>query len=131
MAFKFELVSPEKLLFSGAVESVTAPGIEGEFTVLQDHAPFMTTLKPGKVVIVGGGKDEEMFVKGGFADVSPEGFTILADYAMLMGEIGKEKFDEDVAAAEKAAEEAIGDETKRLALEHRDQLREFQASVGK
>ena len=131
MAFKFELVSPEKLLFSGEVESVTAPGIEGEFTVLQDHAPFMTTLKPGKVVIAGGGRDEEMFVKGGFADVSPEGFTILADYALPMGEIGKEKFDEDVAAAEKAAEEAIGDETKRLALEHRDQLREFQASVGR
>ena len=131
MAFKFELVSPEKLLFSGEVDSVTAPGIEGEFTVLRDHAPFMTTLKPGKVVIHGGGKDEDMFVKGGFADVSPEGFTILADYALPMGDIGQEKFDEDIAAAEKAAEEAIGDETKRLALEHRDQLREFKAQVGR
>ena len=57
-AFRFELVSPEKLLFSGEVEAVTAPGIEGEFTVLNDHAPFMTTLKPGLIRIAGGGRDQ-------------------------------------------------------------------------
>jgi F-type H+-transporting ATPase subunit epsilon len=130
-AFQFELVSPEKLLFSGTVEAVTAPGIEGEFTVLKDHAPFMTTLKPGLVRIKGAGKDEDLFVKGGFADVSPDGFIILADYAVPAGEMISSKFDEDIAAAEKAAEDAIGDETKRLALEHRDQLREFRATQGK
>ena len=130
-AFRFELVSPEKLLFSGEVEAVTAPGIEGEFTVLGDHAPFMTTLKPGLVRITGGGRDQSLFVKGGFADVSPEGFTILADYAVPEGEIEVGRFDAEIAEAEAAASDAVGDESKRLALEHRDQLREFQATRGR
>ena len=131
-AFPFELVSPEKLLFSGDVEAVTAPGIEGEFTVLKDHAPFMTTLKPGLVRITGGGGagDKELFVKGGFADVSPDGFTILADYALPAGEMDAGRFDAEISEAERAAEEATGDETRRLALEHRDQLREFRATMG-
>ena len=130
-AFHFELVSPERLLFSGDVDAVTAPGIEGEFTVLKDHAPFMTTLKPGLVRITGGGRDETLFVKGGFADVSPDGFTILADHAVPEGELDVGRFDAAIAEAEAAARAAVGDETKRLALEHRDQLREFQAARGR
>ena len=129
--FRFELVSPERLLFSGEVESVVAPGIEGEFTVLKDHAPFMTTLKPGWVRIQGGGKDETMFVRGGFADVAPSGFTILADQALPQNEVDARRLDEDIAAAEEAIEAAIGDETRRLAIEHRDQLREFKATLGR
>ncbi len=129
--FHFELVSPEKLLFSGEVDAVTAPGVEGEFTVLKDHAPFMTTLKPGLVRIAGGGRDEALFVDGGFADVSPDGFTILADYAVPEGGIDAGRFDAEVAQAEAAAREAVSDETRRLALEHRDQLREFQATRGR
>ncbi len=131
-SFSFELVSPEKLLFSGEVEAVTASGIEGEFTVLRDHAPFMTTLKPGLVRITGGGAgDQQMFVKGGFADVSPDGFTILADYAVPAGEMDAGRFDTEIGAAERAVDEAVGDEARRLALEHRDQLREFKATMGK
>ena len=129
--FHFELVSPEKLLFSGDVDAVTAPGIEGEFTVLRDHAPFMTTLKPGLVRITGGGRDESLFVDGGFADVSPDGFTILADYAVPDGEVDAGRFDASIAAAEAAARDAVGDEGRRLALEHRDQLREFKATRGR
>ena len=73
-AFHFELVSPEKLLFSGEVEAVVAPGAEGQFTVLKDHAPVMTTLKAGVVTVDGGdGKVEKLFVRGGFADVSAGG----------------------------------------------------------
>ena len=130
-AFSFELVSPERLLFSGEVESVTAPGIEGEFTVLKDHAPFMTTLKPGWVHISGAGRDEKLFVRGGFADVAPAGFTILADQALPEAEVDGTKLDADIAAADKAVEAAVGDETRRLATEHRDQLREFKAASGK
>ena len=130
-AFHFELVSPEKLLFSGDVEAVTAPGIEGEFTVLKDQAPFMTTLKPGLVRIKGASRDEALFVKGGFADVAPDGFTILADYAVPDGEVEAGQFDAEIAEAETAAKEALSDEGKRLALEHRDQLREFQATRGR
>ena len=80
-AFHFELVSPEKHLFSGEVESVVAPGADGQFTVLKDHAPVMTTLKAGVVTVSGGeGKVEKLFVRGGFADVNASGFTILAEH---------------------------------------------------
>ena len=127
--FPFELVSPERLLFSGEVESVTAPGIEGEFTVLKDHAPFMTTLKPGWVRIKGGGKDEDLFVRGGFADVAPTGCTILADYALPQNEVDAGRIDSDIEGADKAIEGNVGDEAKRLAVEHRDQLREFKAPL--
>ena len=130
-AFPFDLVSPEKLLFSGEVEAVTAPGVEGEFTVLKDHAPFMTVLKPGLVRIKGGGRDEELFVRGGFADVAPEVFTILADYAVPVGEVDGAMIDGDIEAAAKAAEDAGGDESRRKALEHRDHLREFKATLGR
>jgi len=129
--FPFELVSPERLLFSGEVESVTAPGIEGEFTVLKDHAPFMTTLKPGWVRIKGAGKDQDLFVRGGFADVAAGGFTILADYALPQNEVVSSRLDADIAGADAAIGTAVGDETRRLATEHRDQLREFRATLGR
>lgn len=129
-SFSFELVSPEKLLFSGQVDAVIAPGTEGEFTVLKDHAPFMTTLKPGVIEIDAGAKKEKLFVRGGFADVSPTGFTILADYAIPLGELSPATIDADIATAEAALKEATGNETHRLAQEKRDQLRELKAALG-
>ena len=82
-AFHFELVSPEKLLFSGSVEQVVVPGTEGEFTVLKDHAPTMATLRPGVVTVSEGpGKSQRLFVRGGFADISAKGLTILAEEAI-------------------------------------------------
>ena len=82
-SFAFELVSPERLLFGGDVESVVVPGTEGEFTVLKDHAPLMSTLKPGVVTVTEtGAKETRLFVRGGFADVAPTGLTILAESAV-------------------------------------------------
>ena len=130
-AFQFELVSPEKLLFSGEVEAVTAPGTEGEFTVLKDHAAFLTTLRPGKVSIKGGGADEDLYVRGGFADVSPDGFTILADFAIPMSDVDSSVIDNDIELADAAIEDAASDETRRVATEQRDHLREFKATLGK
>jgi len=86
-AFHFELVSPEKLLFSGEVESVVVPGAEGAFTVLKDHAPVMSTLKPGLVeVSQGAGKAQRLFVRGGFADVAA-GAAASYDYEPEQGDI--------------------------------------------
>jgi F-type H+-transporting ATPase subunit epsilon len=127
--FEFELVSPDRLLFSGEVESVTAAGTEGEFTVMKDHAPFLTTLRPGWVKIKGNGRDETLYVSGGFADVAPKVFTILADYAVPEGELQGSVIDQDIESAEKAIADAVGDETKRLAMERRDHLREFKATL--
>ncbi len=77
----FSLVSPERSLFSGEVDQVDAPGSEGDFGVLAGHAPFMTTLKEGRVRVYDGGDTRAYDVKGGFADVTPEGLTILAEQA--------------------------------------------------
>ncbi len=130
-AFPFDLVSPEKLLFSGEVEAVTAAGIEGEFTVMKDHAPFMTVLKPGVVRIKGGGRDEDFYVRGGFADVSPEVFTILADHAVRIADIDGAAVDAEIQAADEAAQNTTGDESRRKALEYRDHLLEFRATLGR
>jgi len=77
----FSLVSPERELFSGEVDQVDAPGSEGDFGVLAGHAPFMTTLKEGRVKAYDGDETLVFDVRGGFADVTPEGLTILAEYA--------------------------------------------------
>jgi F-type H+-transporting ATPase subunit epsilon len=77
----FSLVSPERELFSGEVDQVDAPGSEGDFGVLAGHAPFMTTLKEGRVKAYDGDDTLVFEVRGGFADVTPAGLTILAEYA--------------------------------------------------
>jgi len=78
----FSLVSPERELFSGLVDQVDAPGSEGDFGVLAGHAPFMTALKEGPVRVHTDGKVVTFDVRGGFADVTPDGFTILAEHAV-------------------------------------------------
>jgi F-type H+-transporting ATPase subunit epsilon len=77
----FSLVSPERELFSGEVDQVDAPGSEGDFGVLFGHAPFMTTLKEGRVKAYDGDDTRVFEVRGGFADVTPAGLTILAEHA--------------------------------------------------
>lgn len=130
-AFHFELVSPEKLLFSGEVESVVAPGAEGQFTVLKDHAPVMTTLKSGVVTVAGGnGKVEKLFVRGGFADVSAAGFTILAELALPLSEIDVAKVDADIRNAKEDLADAKSDEARRAAADKVAQLEEMRAAVA-
>lgn len=83
MALRFELVTPEKLVRSEDVHMVVVPGSEGEFGVLEGHAPFMSTLRNGDVAIYrsAGGEPERIAVEGGFAEVSAQGLTILAEKA--------------------------------------------------
>ena len=77
----FSLVSPERELFAGLVDQVDAPGSEGDFGVLAGHAPFMTALKEGPLRVHNDGTVTTYEVRGGFADVTPEGLTILAEHA--------------------------------------------------
>ena len=81
----FSLVSPERELFSGLVDQVDAPGSEGDFGVLAGHAPFMTALKEGPVTVHHDGKVTIFEVRGGFADVTPDGLTVLAEHAVEAG----------------------------------------------
>src|SRR5690606_16116904 len=89
-AFKFELVSPERLLVSEEVESVIIPGSDGEMTVMARHAPVMTTIKPGVVTVRPvSGAEERYVVFGGFADILPEGCTVLAESAVAVKDIDR------------------------------------------
>ena len=87
--FHFELVSPEKLLFSGDVEQVDVPGAEGDFGVLAGHAPMVTTLRPGILTVHGAGGEQKIVVLGGFAEVSANGLTVLADVAESIEDIDR------------------------------------------
>jgi len=78
----FSLVSPERELFSGLVDQVDAPGAEGDFGVLANHAPFMTALKEGQLRVHNNGQVRVFDVRGGFADVTAEGLTVLAEHAV-------------------------------------------------
>ncbi len=129
-SFVFELVSPEKLLFAGEVESVVVPGTEGEFTVLKDHAPLMTTLKPGVVTVEEtASKRSRLFVRGGFADVAPTGLTILAEMAVPIEQLDAAKIDAEIRDAQEDVTDAPSDETRRLAQEKLDQLSELRAAL--
>ena len=79
--FHFDLVSPEKLVFSGEVDQVDIPGTEGDFGVLAGHAPLIASIRPGIMTVFSGGKQEKIVVLGGLAEVSAKGLTVLADVA--------------------------------------------------
>src|SRR5450756_3255363 len=87
--FHFDLVSPEKLLFSGDVEQVDVPGAEGDFGVLANHAPFVATLRPGILTVHGAGGAQKIVVLGGFAEVSAQELTVLADVAEAVEDIDR------------------------------------------
>ena len=130
-AFHFELVAPERLMFSGSVESVVLAGTEGEMTVLAQHAPVMTTLKPGVVTVEEtAGKVRKLFVRGGFADISASGLTILAETAIPLEDLDASRIDAQIRDAEEDFADAKVEETKRLAGEKLDQLRELKSALG-
>lgn len=127
--FPFELVSPERLLFTGEVEDVIVPGTEGEMTVLKDHAPLMTTLRPGVVTFgEAGGKRTRLYVRGGFADVSPVGLTILAESATPFEEFDAARLEIELQDAQESAAAARTEDSKQLANERVDQLKALQMS---
>lgn len=108
--FQLELVSPEKLLLSRAVEMVVIPAAEGEMGVLPGHAAMIVTLRGGVIRVIEGGKDaERLFVAGGFAEVTPERVTILADEATPVAELSKAEADRRIAEADAAYSAAVND----------------------
>lgn len=113
--FLFELVTPEKVLFTGTAEMVTAPGTEGEFGVLPGHAPFVSTLKPGVISIQADGTTRKVAVAAGLAEVTPTQCIILAEQAADLTKISAEEARKRVAAAREAVEVAATEDAKRRA----------------
>lgn len=126
----FELVSPARLLFSGDVASVTLPGTEGEMGIYPGHSPVLTTLRPGIVTVTrDGGAAERIFVKGGMAEVNPQGLTLLAEVAIPMAEFSADALGRQIKDAEQALADAKPGEATRKATEIIDQLKALQALV--
>jgi len=124
--FSFELVSPERLLFSGEVNSVVVPGTEGTLTVLAAHEPFMTSIRPGIITITqADGQHEQMFIRGGFCDIAAEGLTILAEQAIPVKDVSEEVLNHEVELAEAEFEAAHSPEERRAAAEKLSQIIEL------
>jgi F-type H+-transporting ATPase subunit epsilon len=97
---RFDLVSPDKLLFSGEVDQVDVPSVEGDFGVLAGHAPTVTTLRPGILTVHAGGSSERIVIFGGFAEVSTAGLTVLADVAHAVEDIDQALLAEQIQQVE-------------------------------
>jgi len=115
-SFKFELVSPERLLVSQQVQAVVIPGAEGEMTVMAHHAPLMSTLRAGLVVVTGAdGKVDRYVVFGGFADILPEGCTLLAESAVHVDDVDREDLARRIQHAREDLADATDDEGRTKA----------------
>ena len=108
--FHFDLVSPEKMAFSGEVDQVDIPGTEGDFGVLAGHAPVVAAVRPGILTVVSGGSKQKIIVLGGIAEVSEKGLTVLAEVATSIDELDRAKFSETVADMEAKLAEKEGSE---------------------
>lgn len=128
---QIDIVSPENQVLSEMVRSVTVPGTEGYFTVMADHAPLMTTLRPGFVTVTPeAGEPTIYFVRGGFADVSPEGLTILAEKASTLAEFSTEELQEQIKLAQEELERAQTHEERTYAQEVVDALLNLMVEAG-
>jgi F-type H+-transporting ATPase subunit epsilon len=129
MALHFELVSPARLLFSGDVTSVQIPGSEGEMTILPNHAPVLSTLKPGVVTVEKSGGSDRIFVKGGFAEVNAKGLTVLAETAIPMSDLDSAALAQQIKNAEEDLADAKSDTSRQKAAETLDHLKALQAAL--
>ena len=111
----FALVSPERELFNGEVDHVVVPGSEGEFGVLPNHAPVMSVIKPGALRVIDGGVERRIFVNGGFADVTPDGLTVLAEEAIDVTDIDAAALEQQLKDAQEDLRDANSDDKREVA----------------
>lgn len=124
--FKFELVSPERILFSGDVISVIVPSVEGEMTVLAGHAPLVATLKAGIVFVQTTDQNgKEFFVNGGLVEVNQNSTTILAEQGRFIEDVDTAVLDAEILTAETRLAGSHNDDEKKRLHDTLVQLREF------
>ena len=127
--FHFDLVSPEKLAFSGEVDQVDIPGVEGDFGVLAGHAPVVAAIRPGILTVTTGATKEKIIVLGGLAEVSAKGLTVLADVATSLDELDRAEFADTIAGMQAQLSEKEGSELDH-ALERLDHYKSIQHELG-
>ena len=125
----FEFVSPESVLFSGDVDQVDLPGIEGDLGVLPGHAPMVTLLRPGIITIIREGQREPVVVVGGFAEMGPGGLTVLADRAGAREDFDLVSLADDIRDTEEDVADCKDDAQRDKLVRRLDQLRALQAAL--
>jgi len=128
----FELVSPERLLMDATVSAVLVPGSEGDFMVLPGHAPVMSTIRPGVLDVYQGDSKtpERIFLRGGFAEVTPGSLVVLAEEAVPVKDLSKSDLKQKISHAEEDLEDAKSDEDRRKAKEAIARLTELYEAVS-
>ena len=127
--FQFDLVSPEKLAFSGEVDQVDIPGVEGDFGVLAGHAPVVAAIRPGILTIISGGERQRVIVLGGLAEMSENGLTVLADVATSVEDLDRAQFAGTIADMEAKLGEKVGVELDRE-IARLDHFKSIQHELG-
>jgi F-type H+-transporting ATPase subunit epsilon len=127
--FHFDLVSPEKLAFSGEVDQVDVPGWEGDFGVLAGHAPVVAAMRPGILTVISGGQKQKIIVLGGLAEVSDNRLTVLADVATSMDEVDRAQFADTIEQMQEKLSEKEGGELD-LAIARLDQYKSIQQQLN-
>jgi F-type H+-transporting ATPase subunit epsilon len=128
-SFHFELVSPEKLIFTGDVDQVDVPGEEGEFGVFAGHAPYVATLKPGVLTIYGEGEPQRIVVYGGTAEMGSAGLTVLAEQAVPVAELNADMIAQSIRNAEEDIADAENDVARDKAKSRLEQLQTLKAAL--
>ena len=128
--FHFNLVSPEKMLFSGEVEQVDVPGSEGDFGVLAGHAPLVAMLRPGILTIINGAERQRIVVFGGFAEVSPTGMTVLADTAVPVDDFDRAALAAAITEAEEILADTSDNDRRDRTQRRLEQLRAVQTAAA-
>ena len=126
--FHFDLVSPERLAFSGEVDQVDIPGVEGDFGVLAGHAPVIAAIRPGILTVRTGGSVETIVVLGGLAEVSEKGLTVLADVATSIEDLDRAGFADAIAEMESKLSDYAGSELDH-AIERLDHFKSIQGQL--
>lgn len=127
--FHFDLVSPEKLAFSGEVDQVDIPGLEGDFGVLAGHAPVIASVRPGILTVIAGGAHQKIIVLGGLAEVSEKGLTVLAETATSIEDLDRARFADQIAEMEAKLGEKEGSELDH-AIERLDHFKSIQNQLN-
>ncbi len=127
----FALVSPERELFNGEVDHVVVPGAEGEFGVLPNHAPVMSVIKLGALKVINDGAERRIFVNGGFADVTPEGLTVLAEEAIDLADIEPAQLEQDLKDAGEDLRDANTDAKRDAAQRALTRLEGIRAAMAR
>ncbi|MCF6198189.1 MAG: F0F1 ATP synthase subunit epsilon [Hyphomicrobiaceae bacterium] len=129
--FRFELVSPERLVLAADVQGVQVPGSEGDFGILVGHAPVMTSIRPGILeVTTRSGKLKKFYIRGGFAEANPDKLVVLAQQSIDVEELNKSDLLQEIRDLEEDVTDASNDEQRTKAQFALDRLKELESVLA-